>query len=229
MSDCEDLSRQNSLIIDSFQEFVVENELISKNDLPLLFDDIISSYIINTIKQLYEEYESHKIWLDCAIEETFDIENFIEIIDEYISGFMYIDRSKVVTWLKKLKQNINELATTKENDDDNNSFNKRNESSNDTLITRKDDSLLKSSNQDNDQKNQPKNLDLQLLCDIFPSLSLTIISKSYKKANSDYNKAIDELLMIQTESQNEQSKNNEETIKLSKEQQKLIKEYTVKK
>ena len=106
----------NSLILDSFKDFIANKNILDPNDFNELFDDTIASYVVNTIKQFYDEYETHKTWLDIEFVETFDVENFVEIIDEYLNGFKSINTKEITNWLIQLKSDINTLNNNKESD-----------------------------------------------------------------------------------------------------------------
>ena len=104
---------EDSLILESFSNFVIKNKLIESSDFEATIDEVIGSYVVNTIKQLFEEYENHKIWLDDNAAEEFDIESFVEIIDAYLCGFNTLEKNDIVHWLIDLK---NYIVSEKQNE-----------------------------------------------------------------------------------------------------------------
>ena len=195
----------NSLIVDSFKGFIAKKNILDLNELNELFDDAIASYVVNTIRQLYDDYETHKTWLDIEFAETFDVENFVEIIDEYLNGFKGINMTEITNWLIQLKSDINDLNNrSKEPKCESNKLDK------DDLPGIKMESNIKMNNPD-----------LELLCEMFPLIELSQISKVYKMTSNNYERAIDELLL----NQHIPNQNNYVTA----EEKQLIKEKTVQK
>jgi hypothetical protein len=66
-------------ILNSFKNFILKSKIDSAS-LEALEDNVVSSYVINAIKQFYEEYENHKAWIDDNVEKSFDIENLVVVV-----------------------------------------------------------------------------------------------------------------------------------------------------
>lgn len=201
---------RNEIILKTFSEFVIGTKLLDTESLnDILNDEIIALYIINTINQFFEQYDNEQKWLDSnSIEEAFEIENFIEIIDAYLSGFSQLNQSDIIKWLTQLKQLLEEASTKTE------------------IIETKNEIVEKELT----TKNEPVtvidyNENVISLNEIFPTLSLKEINTIYKKTNQNYDKTIDELLIIQNASIVDSSDDEEIT---TDEDRRLLKEKTVK-
>lgn len=215
----------DNLILKSFNDFVLESKLVDKQDLDSTIDGTIGSYIVNTIKQFYEEYENHKIWLDNSKAEDFDVENFIEIIDAYLSGFNNLPKKSILNWLIRLKKDI----------DDSTNRNMQIQSIQIQTSTSSNLNDYKSNNQvDSKQPENPENIEdpnLKLLLEMFPEMCIKRINKIYKKSNKNYEKTIDELLFIQNAEIQDQEgiEDREQQQRLSEQERILLKEKTVQK
>lgn len=215
---------EDSIILESFSSFVIKNKLIESSDFEATIDEVIGSYVVNTIKQLFEEYENHKIWLDDNAAEEFDIESFVEIIDAYLCGFNTLEKNDIVHWLIDLKNYIdsekqNELEASDK--------------------TETDENLSIEIAQDSDKKVKPKDKkidandpNIELLTEMFPSVSINEINKLYKKVNKSYEKAVDELLILQNTGSvlsEDSDEDLEAKNELNEEERKLLKEKTLQK
>ena len=215
---------EDSIILESFSSFVIKNKLIESSDFEATIDEVIGSYVVNTIKQLFEEYENHKIWLDDNAAEEFDIESFVEIIDAYLCGFNTLEKNDIVHWLIDLKNYIdsekqNELEASDKTETDGN--------------------LSIEIAQDSDKKVKPKDKkidandpNIELLTEMFPSVSINEINKLYKKVNKSYEKAVDELLILQNTGSvlsEDSDEDLEAKNELNEEERKLLKEKTLQK
>jgi len=225
-----DENKNNQLILSSFLKLIDENNL-DKNELA---DEIISSYVINTINQFYEEYENHKIWLDeVDAESILDVENFVEIIDAYLSGFSQINKKDIVAWLintkKEIEADCKQISINKNNQQENtqrledNSQNGKNHAklSNDKKMTSK-------------QKDEPHDPNIQLLIEMFPTIDLSEIKKTYKRCQKNYENSIDELLCVHNGSIIKKDEIIEEVVcknqlDLTDEERQALKEKTVEK
>lgn len=215
---------EDSIILESFSSFVIKNKLIESSDFEATIDEVIGSYVVNTIKQLFEEYENHKIWLDDNAAEEFDIESFVEIIDAYLCGFNTLEKNDIVHWLIDLKNFIDSEKQHELEVSDK---------------TETDENLSKEIAQDSDKKVKPKDKkidandpNIELLTEMFPSVSINEIKKLYKKVNKSYEKAVDELLILQN-SGSVLSEDSDEDLEaeneLNEEERKLLKEKTLQK
>src|SRR4051812_721174 len=98
-------STSDSTILASFINFVISSEITTAEDISSSIDDTIGAYVVNTIKQLYADYECHSHWLNAEqATETLDLESFVEVIDPYLPGFECLPYEKIVTWLMELKK-----------------------------------------------------------------------------------------------------------------------------
>ena len=69
---------ENEIILKSFSKFVIDANLLEDDCLrEILADEVFSMYISNTIKQMFQQYDNEKKWIDKKLEEAFEIENFI--------------------------------------------------------------------------------------------------------------------------------------------------------
>ena len=98
--------QKHKLILDSFVKLAARFDLIDKKNLDSTIDETVGDYIVNTIQQLYEDYESHKVWMDDEFASDFDLDNFVEIIDAYLAGFRDLDPTAILNWLITLKKEI---------------------------------------------------------------------------------------------------------------------------
>ena len=226
-----DDDRFDKLIVDSFLDFVNSLNLFDDHGSTssmLLEDDSIRSYIQNAVKQFYEEYENHHVWLANSDDDKFDladieIDSFIEIIDAYFSGFRDLKHDDIFNWLRRLrKQALDESkkkpveSKTKTNQSDKESANNADdgEKLNDTKS-------LKQSKVLDIEKLKSEDPNVNLLIEMFPDLSVEKIVSSYKKANRSYDKTIDDLLILANSYQDDSD--------LSESERKLLKEKTVQK
>ena len=218
----------NSLILEKFVEFVVDKNLIDKASIEMTIDESVGTYIVNTIKQLYEEYESHKIWLDNKTAENFDLENFVEIIDAYLNGFNTLANKEIIEWLVALKKEMGQLENIKE---------ENMQASNAIAVECCSSQNISESEtkQDNQkkQKNMPEINDpnVKLLGEMFPNIDMERIGKIYKKLNSNYEAAIEFLLNEDANPITCKDNGNgfDTKLELTEEEKKLLKEKTVKK
>ena len=178
-------------ILNSFKNFILKSKIDSAS-LEALEDNVVSSYVINAIKQFYEEYENHKAWIDDNVEKSFDIENFIEIIDAYFEGFSELNEALVIIWLVELKRNIDNEVNTEtkftENEKIGLSGCLKELKIEETKNTPKNKKIKKN------KSLVAENPDIQNLCEMFPLVSVKNVFLVYKKNNNDYNRALDELL-----------------------------------
>ena len=221
----------DKLILDKFIEFVVHHKLIDKASVAMTIDEVIGTYIVNTIKQLYEEYESHKIWLDDKTAEDFETESFVEIIDAYLNGFNTLSSEDIVRWLVDLKKEIDQLenkketsVSEKEREDNDATSNARSLNDHTSKDKKKpiEDKLKKEKSFDELLLNDPN---IKLLSEIFPDMDTLKIADIYKKVNKNYEQAIELLL-------NEDAAAivcKDTGLELTEEEKKILKEKTVKK
>ena len=218
-----DLKSTEDLILDSFKKFIGQSP-IDNVHLDMLSDEVVVMYVTTSIKQFYEEYENQKFWIDEKIEEAFDLENFVEIIDAYFDGFRDLEQKEIVSWLTKLKKDINYSLSIK------------------TVNPMQDQEIIKSVEEISLNESNPKvnpsnkkqhfsNPDIENLSDMFPLINPRKISKIYKRLGNDYNRSIDELLML---AENDSSGGeNEELLQrkqeLNEEERRILKERTVEK
>ena len=106
---------ENKAILESFSKFVIDANLIEAINLrEILSDEVISMYIINSVKQLFEQYDNEKKWVDNKLEDAFEIESFSEIIDAYLIGFRDLNQPHIIEWLTQLKKSLDLLKRTNE-------------------------------------------------------------------------------------------------------------------
>lgn len=201
---------QNELIVKSFSNFMINSNLHDSESISdILSDEIISQYICNTIKQLFDQYEAENKWLDYKLEESLEIENFIEVIDAYITGFDTLNQTDIINWLSQLKQDLDQTKTKQS---------KEEEKTLEDESPKSEDKPLTTTSCVNFDSN------VILLSEMFPKLSLKEINSVYKKTQSSYEHSIDELLRLQ-----ELEENTIRNVELSEEDKKLLKERTVQK
>ena len=228
---------ENILIIESFIDFIIESNLSDRHNLKNLIDNVIEVYLINTIKQLYIDYENHKLWIDNEIEDAFDIENFIEIIDEYFTGFKSLNKSDILKWLVKLKKDIDLKNEKNLSKIDEPSIKIDEEKKGQENFEIKIESVKCNKKIKNDHTDDTT---INLLVEIFPGISLKDINKIYKKTNGNYDKAIDNLLLLQNgnvvvvdEDEDEDDDNEDANVSnnygLTDDEKKILKEKTIKK
>ena len=101
-------SNKNVIILESFSKFIqINSNLMQETCLnEIINDEVISMYIVNTIQQLFEQYDTENKWIDNKLEDAFEIENFIEIIDAYLNGFCDLEQTKIIQWLTQLKKSL---------------------------------------------------------------------------------------------------------------------------
>lgn len=212
----------NSLILDNFIEFIVNKELIEKTNVALTIDEYVGAYIVNTIKQFYEEYENHKIWLDNKSAEEFELENFLEVINAYINGFASLNTEDIIKWLIDLKKKIDdsdsrikEITQPKVADAEDFCKSKTAKDSHSP-----DKTMIKLDQSDPN---------IKLLCEMFPDVKKKRINDVYKQAGKFYERAI-ELLLNENDGCSVKCKGDEDDfVNLSEEEKKLLKERTVQK
>jgi hypothetical protein len=227
-------NKKNELILASFLKLVDENNL-NKDELA---DEIISSYVVNTINQFYEEYESHKIWLDVVeAESILDVDNFVEIIDAYLSGFSQISKKDIVTWLINMKREIEDICEQESHQEHKEELTLENKDENSVDTSQKDNNQAKSPNNkkpSTKHKEEQNDPNVMLLIEMFPSIDFTEIKKAYKRCQKNYEKSIDELLIVQNSSIIKKDKIVEEVVcknqlDLTEEERQSLKEKTVQK
>ena len=216
--------KASHLILNNFLEFVVNKNLIKKSEIEATIDESVGSYIVNTIKQFYEEYEIHKIWLDNkAANENFELDSFVEVIEAYLNGFNTLKSSEIIKWLIELKNNIDELEKMdKEPPKTNKATNA--ECSNEEIINR-EDKMCKS------EKSSIENSDpnIKLLSEIFPDLELMRIKDVYQQTSKNYEKAVELLLDEKPGASFALKQDSDDLGTLTEEEKKLLKERTVQK
>lgn len=199
---------QNNLILRSFKNFALKNKLVQEDEIELMIDNVLGSYIVNTIIQFYSEYDNHKAWFDDNAEEQFDIENFSEIVEAFMTGFSQIKRNEICKWLVDLKQQIDNIKS---------------ETSDKNLksIEPADDVVTK-----NHKKTFDIDPEIKSLAEMFPNLNLKEIKKAFKESHNDKTKTIEHLLIIE-------NKNTTGVIykdnDLTEEEKKQLKEKTLQK
>lgn len=215
-------------ILSSFKKFIKFQ--INSTSLDALDDEIMCSYVINAIKQFYEEYENHKAWIDDNVEESFDMENFIEIIDAYFEGFRELDEAIIIVWLVELKRSLDNKVNIEE---------KSYENKKSQLSECLEEITLQETEVNTKNVKKKNNLpsvlpDIQNLCEMFPSFCEKNITKVYKKYKHDYNRTLDELLECKDnliDISSDDSDNEQLRLKndMTDEEKKIIKEKTVQK
>jgi hypothetical protein len=218
---------EEKMILDSFIQFLLAHNLkseLSSNEENQFDDNILASYVINMIKQFYEEYESSRMWLDEKKAQNFEIENFKEIMDAYISDFKLINDNDIIEWLIELKKRLDDLARI--------SKISSNKLKSEEKITK--DETIETNNLLNDNNSNELKYDknMQLLIEMFPNLNAKDIGQVYNKTNQNYEKAIDNLLIMDKACLILDSKQESyecESCDLTQEEKKLLKERTVRK
>lgn len=217
-----DLKSTEDLILDSFKTFI-EKSPIDNANLDMLSDEVVVMYVTTSIKQFYEEYETQKFWIDEKLEEAFDLENFVEIIDAYFEGFRDLDQKEIISWLTGLKRDINSSLSVKT----------ENPMKDIEIIKAVDEITLGETKAKPSKKKyqQYSNPDIENLSEMFPLINPKKISKIYKKLGSDYNRSIDELLTL---AEDDSSGSEDEMVisrnkDLTEEERRIIKERTVEK
>jgi hypothetical protein len=205
----------DELILKSFTCFVENSSHFKGNSdctNEFLNDEIVRSYIVNSIKQFYDEYDCHKIWLHDDDQVAFDLEDiemdsFIEVIDAYFNGFMQINQNEIVNWLIALKKEINERnkinqSTIKSSPEKSNSKNDKQQQQGNNNGENDDNELkVKSVTLEDLEIQQLRKIDqnINLLIEMFPHLKLNQVVNTYKRRNKDYEKTIDDLLVISSD------------------------------
>jgi len=215
-------SNKNEIILESFSKFIIDSNLMQETCLnEILNDEVISMYIVNTIQQLFEQYDTENKWIDNKLEDAFEIENFIEIIDAYLNGFCDLEQTKIIQWLTQLKKSL-----------DNNY-----KSFSEVLNQQNDEPIQKSSSLTDNDVNLKQNVkkinsyepDVLALSEMFPSLNLKEINIIYKKTNNNYERSIDELLLLQEEDALVVDyDDDDDKLDLNDDEKKALKERTVK-
>lgn len=224
------LNESEELIIQSFKTFIT-NSSVDSSCLDMLSDAIVSSYVVNTIKQFYEEYENHKIWIDNNIEEAFDLESFIEIIDAYFDGFKDLNLNDIIVWLIELKHQLDALNKSENDIIEKNAS----EIENNEAQVEETKNIVKNKKKQSKNKLPLANPDIENLCEMFPSFSFKKVTRIYKNNSHDYNHTLDELLTTDTLSNDDSIDEGEETKKcitkydLTEDEKRIIKEKTVEK
>lgn len=211
-------SNKNVIILESFSKFIINSNLMQETCLnEIINDEVISMYIVNTIQQLFEQYDTENKWIDNKLEDAFEIENFIEIIDAYLNGFCDLEQTKIIQWLTQLKKSLDS-----------------NYKSISDVLDRQNEPILKSPLTDNDAnlKQNVKQInsyepDVLALSEMFPSLNLKEINLIYKKTNNKYERSIDELLLLQEEDALVVD-DDDDKLDLNDDEKKALKERTVK-
>lgn len=248
MATCqENQDKYDSLIIDSFLDFIVNHELIQKDEINDLIDDTIRLYIINTIKQFYDDYESHLLWIDSnTAKDQFEIEQFMEVVDAYLPSFINLDKNNVIKWLIELKRQIDSLFNEEKSKNSSEIIIENNcEKSTITNSKIKNKSPNKKKKNMNSKFNEAEYKDdfnLQPIIEMFPHLKPKIIIKKYLHQFKDTTKTIDELLKINSDYQESSSQSESELssdsevadklndqLLLTEEEKKIIKEKTIEK
>ncbi len=216
----------SELIVEQFRKFLTYSS-VDNSCLELLSDENVRLYVVNTINQLFEEYEDHKIWIDNSIESGFDVDTFKEILDAYFEGVGDIDKKDIFKWLIQLRKDINLL---KEKEDE---FKVEVKIEKEPL-TKDSDSVGGKYDKKSDKSKKKLNPDIQNLVEMFPSMSLNNIEKFYKNYGYDYDRTIDNILLVydklDNEDLNDDSKNRFiDKYELTEEEKRKIKEETVKK
>jgi hypothetical protein len=217
---------ENEIILKSFSKFVTGSNLLEDDYLrEILADEVFSMYIINTIKQLFQQYDNEKKWIDKKLEDAFEIENFIDIIDAYLSGFRDLDQTQIVSWLTELKKSVDQIKST--NNESSSQISSQEGASSTVNQCEKQESSTDAKPVEN-FKYEPN---VMALSEMFPKMSLKEINLIYKKTNKNYEKSIDELLIIKDGSIVNDSSDEDTLIKLelNEEEKKALKEKTVQK
>lgn len=230
-------------IFKSFMAFVSGLEFFEPDVLDAIADegDVVAAYVVNSIKQFYAEYESHKIWLDerQAVEEfAEEIGGFLEVIDAYLVGFGGLDRNQIVSWLVTLKKELDQLQqpaaiqtpppqTAMKKVDDNSSDNNKQTGSGKL-------SKHKSLEKELESLRLEEADDFKQLVEMFPSLSQKKVFAVYHKSNKNYEQSVDRLLELDNSSGEEEDRpkkvsTKKSDLELSEEERRLIKEKTIQK
>ncbi|RNA28695.1 CUE domain-containing 2 [Brachionus plicatilis] len=170
-----------NFILKSFKDLIIENKLVKKDSIELLIDGTIGSYIINTIRQFYAEYEYHRTWLDDNAEQEFDIENFSDIIEEFLPGFYQIEKNVITKWLVNLKQRIDDMASET--------------NVNQKKIIGPCEEVVSAINSNETTREAEFDPEIQILVEMFPDVNIKEISKVFKKSHKDKTEAIEYLIM----------------------------------
>lgn len=214
-------------ILESFEKFITsESGLMTSSEWSEIgSDEIVSAYIVNTIKQLFQDYEDHTVWSsqDEAVAHTFtEVDAFVEVIAAYLPGFERLQVNDILKWLIGLKARIDEdkkIAATATLTTDTKQSNE-----NETKTT----SITKIEVEDANEATADG--DVKLLLEMFPQFTVKDIKKVYKKRGSNYNAAIDELVLLENasviSSDDDVVYSNDD---LTEEEKQLLKERTVQK
>ena len=195
----------DKLILDSFIHFVTSLEKFG--DVSTLFlDETIRSYLINTIKHLYDEYKN-----DNAENEIGD---FIEIMDAYINGFKEINEKQILKWLIELGKELDENKYIAKND----SVTCQTEFEKPTITSHVEiePELEKLTFDDSN---------LDLIAEMFPDLDRKLILNSFKRTKCHYERTIDELLI----SRESITTNKSDSSDIPEEERQIFKDTIVKK
>jgi hypothetical protein len=222
------------LILEGFKKFIIEScHLLTSEEFELSVDDTIATYIVNTIKQFYIDYENHKIWLHDRIEPDYgDMDTFVEVIDAYLVGFTGLDRKCIIKWLAELRDELEKLSVVAKSEQK--TVQATEKLTNPTSNVKSDEKKITTS-KGRSSKSDPH---VDILVEMFPQFSLKCIGKVFRKANGDYEKSVDTLMQLEDSksmsTSSEDEKDNEEEVvykndDLTEEERKEIKDRIVKK
>jgi hypothetical protein len=187
------MATEDKIIIDSFTKFVLNHKLVDQAELDALIDQTVAAYIINAIKNLYEEHENHTVWLDEAsvsLADEFDLDSFVEIMDAYLNGFTSLPAATVLNWLVVLKKEIDVSKQA--------ASSSSLKSEDVAAVSAANEATSSSSSLSSAGENEPGDSadeNLKLLFDMFPDVVAKEVARVYAKSSKNPEKAIDELLM----------------------------------
>lgn len=201
---------QENVILKSFKEFIISNRLVEENSIEYLIDDVVGSYIVNIIKQFYSDNENQINFLDDQQEQDSDLDNFIDVIDGYISEFSQMKKKVICEWLLNLKHQIDDMMT------------EQTSSQKDIYEPRDNFSIVNSEKTEQLETES----EIGLLSEMFPNIKIKEIKDALKISQNDKTKAIENLLMHQKKLVTKEDNRFDD---ISEEEKKKLKEKTLQK
>ncbi|KAJ8314596.1 hypothetical protein KUTeg_006746 [Tegillarca granosa] len=178
---------KESLIKTSILKFLSKHDLEANVE---LIDDVILSYIISILEDLGD---------DTNAEENIDVDQFVEMMDAYISGFATIDSVKVVEWMFELAS----MLSVKVTDEDNNDSNETRITNGLTSLTLQEENKCnmnsseegEEENGNNDSGNSEEcDKIVESLLEMFPTLCTMEIAHCLSLSNGDPEEAVQLIL-----------------------------------